>query len=262
MMNFSPDISFYYFVILINVSIAITSFGQTTGDLYIQTAKTHLGKPYESNTLDFQNEEVLTIDSIQFDCVTFVEYVIAQTLSKKPPKYSNFDKILTSLRYRNGKMNGYESRIHYFSEWLLQVEKNGIGKNISHSLGGEFRKKQIHFMSSNGHKYPKLTDSTVMSKIRETEIILSDINIPYVPNRNVEKILPKLQNGDIFAFVSSVKGLDISHTGFIILIHQKPHLLHASFRTKKVEISKLPIDQYMKTIPFIDGIIIFRNTIQ
>lgn len=262
MMIFTTNIAYCYCVILINVSIAITSFGQTTGDRFIQTAKTHLGKSYEINTLDLQKEEVLTIDTTQFDCVTFVECVIAQTLCKKPFNYSSFEKKLTNLRYRNGNIDGYSSRLHYFSEWLLQAEKNGIGKNISLELGGELRKKQIHYMSTNEKKYPKLHDQGVFTKIRESEIELSNAALAYIPNPKIDNVLAKLQNGDIIAMVSSVSGLDISHTGFIIIKNQNVHLLHASSRTKKVEITKQPLGQHLKTMPFIEGIIIFRYTIQ
>lgn len=261
-MIFTTNISYCYGVILINIGIVITSFGQTTGDRFIQTGNTHLGKSYEINTLDGKKEEVLTIDTTQFDCVTFVECVVAQTLCKIPFNYSSFEKILTSLRYRNGNIDGYSSRLHYFSEWLLQAEKNGFGKNISLELGGELQKKQIHFMSTNDKKYPKLLDQGIFTKIKETEFQLSNKAFAFIPNRKIDNVLTKLQNGDIIAMVSSVRGLDISHTGFILLKNQNVHLLHASSRTKKVEITKQPLQQYLKTMPFIEGIIIFRNTIQ
>jgi hypothetical protein len=60
------------------------------------------------------------------DCFTFDENVLALYLTKKKNSnsYTDFQNILTELRYRNSKIDGYASRLHYFVEWSRQAEKS------------------------------------------------------------------------------------------------------------------------------------------
>jgi hypothetical protein len=50
----------------------------------------------------------------------------------------------------------------------------------------------------------------------------------YVPTGALEQALPHLRNGDIFGLVTRVKGLDVTHVGFVEVEGGRRHALHAA----------------------------------
>ena len=68
----------------------------------------------------FPDDERLVINTRQFDCTTFVEFVAALTLCARHGE-TTFGQLcaqLQRLRYWNGICNGYTSRKLYFSDWI------------------------------------------------------------------------------------------------------------------------------------------------
>lgn len=68
-----------------------------------------------------------------------------------------------------------------------------------------------------------------------------------------------IKSGDIIALATSINGLDITHTG--IATREKDgriHLLHASTGSMEVEVSKLPLADYLKGIKSNTGIMVAR----
>jgi hypothetical protein len=236
----------------------LTVSGQTFQDCLLQTTQQHIKKPYLVNSLETNQTESLIVREDGFDCVTFVEYTAGTCLQKTTLSQFEFETILTKLRYRNGKIDGYGSRIHYFSEWLIQAEKMGIGKNISKELGGRSRNKEINFMSLNQNFYPSLTEKKVLDTVMNVEKMLSATSIQYIPSHKILDMMYELKTGDLIAFTSRKKGLDIHHTGWIVLIKDQPHILHASQSEKRVEISGKNIFNFVNSSLQTDGIIVFR----
>ena len=86
-----------------------------------------LGTPYVGKTLELPGEEQLVINLMEVDCTTFVETVLALTITIKQGA-SDFQKVaatLEQMRYLNGSNTGYGSRLHYFSDWIFENEKAG-----------------------------------------------------------------------------------------------------------------------------------------
>ena len=110
-----------------------------------KTALYFLESPYVEHSLDNIDTEVLTINLREFDCFTYVETVIALTLTTiaDEPTYETFIRILHSIRYRDNKIEGFHSRLHYTSDWIYENEKNRILKNVSEEIGGIKNKKVI-----------------------------------------------------------------------------------------------------------------------
>ena len=68
----------------------------------------------------------------------------------------------------------------------------------------------------------------------------------------------KIQDGDIIALATSIKGLDVTHTGFAIRANaDRVHLLHAS-SSGEVEVSEKPLADYLLGIKSNLGIIVAR----
>ncbi|MHB8828749.1 MAG: N-acetylmuramoyl-L-alanine amidase-like domain-containing protein, partial [Syntrophales bacterium] len=85
-------------------------------ELAVSLGRRFIGAPYQSQTLESAGTETLVANLRAFDCMTFVESVIALALSLKSGKTKFADYLLTlkKLRYRNGWIDGYQSRLHYF----------------------------------------------------------------------------------------------------------------------------------------------------
>ncbi|MGL5508667.1 MAG: N-acetylmuramoyl-L-alanine amidase-like domain-containing protein, partial [Microcoleaceae cyanobacterium] len=97
-----------------------------------------LGTPYVANLLDGSSQEKLVINLKGFDCVLFVENIlaIARSIASNDYTFINFVQGIENLRYRDGQINDYCSRLHYFSDWIRDNEKRGIVVNITEKLGG------------------------------------------------------------------------------------------------------------------------------
>ena len=176
-----------------------------------------LGLPYVEGALDAPEVESLVVDLTGFDCVTYNENVIAlaQAVKAGTPTYEAYTANLEDLRYRDGTLDGYCSRLHYFSDWLLDNDRRGNVRLISQEFGVPFD-KAISFMSNHRDAYPKFaTDDEVLACIRDVEANLEGHGLYYVPQDRIRGIYDQLQAGDIIATATDIEGLDVTHTGFV-----------------------------------------------
>lgn len=225
----------------------------------LNVAEQFLGKPYVPGTLE-KTPEALVINLEEFDCFTLVEHVLALSLAKHSPEagLDAYREYLQLLRYRNGVIDGYTSRMHYFIDWARQAVDNGILLDITEEVG-EVQEKPISFMSENRKLYPALaTDDKALAEIVKTEKALNENAFYFVPKTKFSSVEDQIEEGDIIAFTSVVKGLDVNHEGFAIRKGGKLHLLHASLDEKKVIVSKETLLQYLERIRKHSGIMIFR----
>ncbi len=105
------------------------------------------------------------------DCNTFVENVLALSRCIKQSKtsFENFKDELTLIRYRDGKIDQYPSRLHYFTDWIFNNEEKDIVKNITEEIGGEKLEMNLSFMSSHPEYYKHLkAQSDVYSYHKKT----------------------------------------------------------------------------------------------
>lgn len=231
------------------------------GNTIVQQGLLLLGKPYVVGTLDTGDLEQLTYSSSMFDCVTFVEYVLASSYANRSESIKrdlNFEYYLKQYRYHHGEIDGYGSRIHYFSQWIEQFVKNKFGKNLTIELGGVLYRKKINYMTTNKSIYPKLTDAYAYNKILQAEKEMSAYPLMYIPSGSISEAVSGIQNGDIIAITTDIKGLDIVHTGFAFWKNNQLYLLHASSDYKKVMISREPLVDYITKNPHQNGIIVVR----
>ena len=230
------------------------------GNTVVAVGKTFVGTPYVAHTLEINDDEMLVINLQGFDCTTFVENVLAFSLlvKKEESDFKAFTSVLTNIRYRDGELNGYASRLNYFTEWLDNNETKGLIQNISSEIGGVEIKKDILFMSSHRDLYPILKDENAFKSIKGTEAYLSEKIQFFLPRELVAKAEHLMKDGDIIALATSIEGLDVTHTGFAIRNKDgRIHLLHAS-SSGKVEISKKPLAEYLQGIKSNTGIIVAR----
>lgn len=236
-------------------------------ELVTQTALFFLGTPYTAHTLEIE-PEALTVNLSQLDCTTFVETVLAlsQTIKAGDPTFQKFMTQLQTVRYRTGTIEDYTSRIHYTSEWIAQNEKRKIVKNITRENGGKEIYFTLNIISSNPERYKQLKNNeALIQKIRESEIKASAHQNYYISKTEIEARGAELnanctgfKNGDIVAFVTTVKGLDISHIGFIYREQDRLTFIHASSSEKRVVVEKLTLEQYALRSKSNKGIMVAR----
>lgn len=230
-------------------------------DIYT-IASSYLGKPYVAGTLDINgNKESLIINTDSVDCVTFVEYVLASAISGREPDLADsiYADALMNMRYKNGKINGYMSRIHYFSQWIYENKIKGIIEEVTDSFDNKTVIKEINFMSSNTQYYPILIDNPqYIDILKEDELLINNIEKKYIPKSEIKRQYEKFKEGDIIAITAATKGLDISHVGFIHLIDSIPHLLHASSKQMKVVVTVEDLASYLEDKRSQTGIRVMR----
>lgn len=229
------------------------------GELAARIGRTFVGAPYVPGTLEAEGAERLIVNLRTFDCVTFVENSLALARTAKlGGGYDTFKRELLRIRYRDGKLNGYPSRLHYFSDWIANNEAKGIVRNITRELGGVEDRETIRFMSTNAEKYRQLADTAVLREIRETEERVSQSPRYYIPEDRIAPVASRIRNGDVIAATSALEGLDIVHTGLALWVDDKLHLMHAPLVGKNVEISELPLAERITGIKTQDGIMVAR----
>ena len=203
------------------------------GEIVQAIADNFLGQPYVEGLLDKSGTEKLIVTLDKFDCVLFVETVlaIARGVAVKDYDYQNFVNRIEEQRYLNGKMNGYCSRLHYFSEWINDNQKRQTVENITAELGGVPMNKQLNFMSQHRSSYPQMVkDEATYQCIVGIEADLAKTTVNYIPTNLIKSIYSQLKPGDIVAVATDVKGLDVTHTGLVYrnadgnmgLIHASP----------------------------------------
>ncbi|KAA6318557.1 hypothetical protein EZS27_031449, partial [termite gut metagenome] len=121
-----------------------------------------LETPYVAHTLEDGEEETLVINLHQVDCTTFVEYVLAMSLCPSQGKdmpEEDFIENLRQIRYRDGKINGYTSRLHYFSDWINDNVRKGIIEDVTAVHSSFTTNLFLSYMSTHPELYKQLKDS-------------------------------------------------------------------------------------------------------
>lgn len=233
----------------------------TFGDSLTAIGQTFLKIPYVAKTLEIREKESLVVNLQGLDCTTFVENVLAFGLISREDnlQFSSFTNALKNIRYRDGNLNGYGSRLHYFTEWISNNETKGLVKNITNDLGGKIVKKEINFMGTHRDLYPFLKDDANYNTILESEAELKQNEFCVLSAEDIASSEHLIQTGDIIALATSIKGLDVTHTGIAIREEDgRIHMLHASTGSMQVEVTKLPLVDYLKKIKKNIGIIVAR----
>ncbi|RMG50411.1 MAG: DUF1460 domain-containing protein [Acidobacteria bacterium] len=166
-----------------------------------------LGSPYIVHPLvgSADTPEVFTISLTGFDCVTYVETVLALALSDTVPQFID---TVRHLRYQGGRV-GWRTRNHYMIDWIAHNVRQGFIVNLSEGRG----------------------------TVNKTRVLST---IPDLPSRSVtfrcfrKRAFPRIEDriadGDVIFFVSTRKTLDVFHTGLLFRGRGGLILRHASRR--------------------------------
>jgi hypothetical protein len=208
--------------------------------LMISNAKTMLGNDYVAGTLEVNGaDEQLVINCDEVDCTTFVEYALAMSLCPtqgRDMSENDFAKNLLKIRYRDGKVNGYASRLHYISEWIDNGVNAGLIEDITAQNAQATAKLSLSYMSKNTSKYEQLAASAKnVAEIKKVEKAYTGKTVKWVPAASLTEEGPDyVKDGDIIVIMTNIAGLDVAHMGIAIHVDGKLTLMHASSTQGKV----------------------------
>lgn len=164
-----------------------------------------LGRPYRENPLGGgpDEKELFTCSLEGFDCVTYIETVLALALSKNTEE---FPSLLRKIRYANGRVE-WQSRNHYMVDW---IKNNQARRRVINTTEG--------------------TEAT--GKTRVLNVVgglpAKTVTFSCYPKRRFKAIADRIRTGDIILFASVKKHLDVFHTGFLIVSESEILLRHAT----------------------------------
>ncbi|SFR35677.1 Protein of unknown function [Robiginitalea myxolifaciens] len=233
---------------------------EETGVGIIAAGKAMLGTPYVAQTLEVGDREPLVVNFRGMDCTTFVEnaLVLGHLSKEKSLNWKRYLRTLEEVRYREGKREGYASRLHYFTEWIRDNSAKGYVKDITEELSGVTLYKEINFMGTHRKSYPFLADEAHFDAIVKIEKQISKAPLCILPRDDVASQEAKMRDGDIIALATDIDGLDVTHTGLAIRMDTgRIHLLHAS-TSGQVMITSEPLADYLKGVRRNVGIVVAR----
>lgn len=237
---------------------------QDAGTLYF--ARQFVGRPYVAHTLEINNEEQLVVNTRQLDCTTLVETVVALWLTHHDRQHSfaAYCRHLQQLRYRDGIIAGYTSRLHYFTDWIVCNSERGIVHEIqlSEAPFNGVQTIKVNYMSTHPDAYKALAQNPqLVSVIAQQERQMNGLEFRFIPKAQVlnnRTLRSVIRDGDIIAITTSKPGLDIAHLGFAVWQTDGLHLLNASQLHKKVVVEPMTLRRYLYKHPTFTGIRIIR----
>jgi cell wall-associated NlpC family hydrolase len=165
-----------------------------------------LGHAYEPNPLigSADTAEVFTASLDGFDCVTYIETVVALA---RASNVDDFTEWLRKIRYERGRIQ-WKQRNHYMTLWIRNNVRKGIIRPVSMPA------------------VPIVSRERVLNVI--PGLAAQRTRVECVPRPAVARLEPHLQTGDLIFFVSTRKNLDVFHAGIIVRDGKRVLMRHAS----------------------------------
>jgi hypothetical protein len=231
-------------------------------EVIVEIGKSFIGTEYKGFVLEEEGEEHLVVNLRELDCTTYLENVltIARCIKQYDTSFQNYLHELQYIRYRQGIISNYTSRLHYFSDWIHDNFFKYVVKDITKEIGGEKVRFKLDYMSYHPDKYRQLNDNPeFLSVMKKIERDISKREYYFISKSEIEEIESKIDNGDMIAFTSNIKGLDVNHVGIAVRTEEKRiHILHSPEPGTKVQITTLALPEYISKLKHDTGIIVFR----
>jgi len=170
-----------------------------------------LEQPYSTNPLGGSptSKETLTWSLAGFDCVTYIETVLALAASSTARQFSTE---LRLTRYNRGTVNWFE-RNHYMTDWVRNNKRRGTVVDLTRGPETIAKTRRLDVVPG---LQPRVT------------------RFRCFPKRSFSKTRSRIRTGDVILFVSTRSRLDVFHAG--VLIRNGPEVLlrHATRSAGKV----------------------------
>lgn len=237
--------------------------GAAMPEMLVACAKRFLCTPYVAGILE-KTPERLIVNAGETDCILFVEMCLSLCLTARDGgDFAAYCDNVRNLRYRDGVVDGYASRLHYTSEWIRQAQGRGVLMEVTSKIGGRAYPQTFSFMSKHTSSYKQLASGDAAAKkelgrIMAAEQSLSSDDYWLLRKEDLPAHISEIKDGDIICFNTTVAGLDIAHVA--IAYHDKGKLtfIHASSTAGKVIVNPAPLSGYLSSRKSINGIRVLR----
>lgn len=243
---------------------ALPAGAQDADSLMLANGVSLLGVPYAAHTLDRgAGEEELVVNCDEVDCATFVEYALAMSLCPLEDGQiaeGDFIDNVQRVRYRDGKVDGYASRLHYVTDWINNGVRNGFLEDVAARESKHVQAASAGYMTTHPSRYRQLAGSEANREaMARVEAGLEGQLFHYVPAKELPAAgLPWIKGGDIIAVTTDTPGLDIAHMGIAFYVKGVLCLLHASRESGQVEVSRKPLSRMLEDAKHWTGIRVLR----
>src|SRR5215469_3516327 len=165
-----------------------------------------LGYPYLPDPLigSFDTREVFTASLEGFDCVTYIETILALA---RASNVDEFVEWLRKIRYEHGRIE-WKRRNHYMTHW--------IRNNVREGLLGPISMPEV----------PTHSRERILSVV--PGLAAERTHVKCIPKSAVPRAAENLRSADVICFVSTRKNLDLFHAGIIVCDGKKVLMRHAS----------------------------------
>ncbi len=237
---------------------------QPIGSVVASVGRSFVGTDYEAGVLDTAGTERLIVNLHGLDCVTLCEnsLALARCIRLGETTYGSFCAQLQLIRYRGGIIDGYPSRLHYFSDWIYDNARKKVVSDVTSEVGGSAAvtgPRPIDFMTNHRSAYRQLADDAFAEAIRKQEEEISSRPLTSIPKDAVRSVERNIRHGDIIAITTNIPGMDVSHTGIAFRTGDGTmHLLHAPVPGSNVRITEAGLADYLANNAKQTGIIIAR----
>ena len=176
-----------------------------------RVSRLFLGRPYIGNPLGGGplSAELFCVSFDGFDCVTYLETVLALARSKTA---AMFFRELRALRYLDGRVDWFR-RNHYMVDWLARNESRSVVQDLTRGSGTVIKTRKLDLVAGLPPKRVKFR---------------------CFPKRAFRRIKDRIRTGDLILFVSTRRRLDVFHAGLLIRQDDRISLRHATRSAGKV----------------------------
>ena len=180
-----------------------------------------LGRPYKINPLigSASTPEVFTASLDDFDCVTYIETVLALSRASSA---DSFIQSLRRIRYDNGRIE-WNRRNHYMSRWIRNNARSGAVRPISSKVSPVVKERTLDVV-------PGLPPVRARFKC--------------VPKSFIRRMAADVKTGDLIFFASTRPHLDIFHCGILVRDGDRLRMRHAS-RSRNGVVEQ-DLDEFLK----------------
>jgi hypothetical protein len=155
-------------------------------------------------------------------------------------------------------LQGYSSRLHYFSDWIHDNQKKGIVRDVTAEIGARPLRKAVTFMTTHPDLYPPLENAANLRRMKSVEKAISTRPLFIIPKKALRRLENRICDGDLIAITTNTEGLDVQHVGLAARVKNRIYLLHASSMEGKVVLSKKTLYRYLMESRARSGIMVAR----
>ena len=201
-----------------------------------QASRELLGAPYQTSPLrgSIDQPEEMVTRTDRFDCVTFLETVLALGLSAHPKQ---FVETLRAIRYQDGVVD-FRARHHYMTDWHRANRRQGLLREL--------------IPQAEAREEPRTL--SVIDGLPARRVTLR-----FLPRSRIPRLLPQVEDGDVIYFLTHRQGIDAFHAGLLFRGEGGLRLRHASRR--QGEVVEEDLSRFLRHSPPA-GVVILRPLIQ